>query len=193
MRRSIILILLTAFTWCTAFGQSPPQQPVFEVATVKPAAPRNAGSAAGPRSTGTPPASSRADRSLITYTGATLKHLLVMAYNLRSNQVIGPSWLDSEKYDVIAKIPEGAAREQITLMLQALLLERFRMSVHWATNEAQVYTLVVGKSGPKLTKSQPDTKKASLSGSQGAWHSRGQVWQILPVRYPHFWIDPSST
>jgi uncharacterized protein (TIGR03435 family) len=49
-------------------------------------------------------------------------------------------------------------------MLQALLLERFRMSVHWATTEAKVYALVVGKSGPKLTRSKPDTKKSVLYG-----------------------------
>jgi uncharacterized protein (TIGR03435 family) len=58
-------------------------------------------------------------------------------------------------------------------MLQALLLERFRMSVHWTTKEAQVYALVVGKSGPKLIKSQPDTKESLFFGTSGRLELKG--------------------
>jgi uncharacterized protein (TIGR03435 family) len=150
------------------------QVPAFEVASVKPATPRDAGSATGPRPTGAPPASSQGDPSLSIYSGATLKALLIRAYALRPYQIVGPSWLDSEKYDVIAKVPEGASREQIPLMLQTLLLERFRMSVHWGSKEAPIYALVVGKSGPKLTRSQPDTKKSVFFG-QGRLALKGST------------------
>jgi hypothetical protein len=91
MRRPSILILLTAFAWRTAFGQLPSQKPVSGAASVKPAIPRNAGSAAGPRSTGAPPASSQGDPSLVIYAGIVLKDLLIRAYGLRSYQIVGPS------------------------------------------------------------------------------------------------------
>ena len=80
----------------------------------------------------------------------------------------------SEKYDIIAKVPEGASREQIPLMLQALLLERFRMSVHWGSKDAAIYALAVGKSGPKLTRSQPDAKKSVFLG-QGRLALKGST------------------
>ncbi len=153
---------------------SAPQQPVFEVASVRPAAPRNSVSGAAPRPTGAPPASLQADPSFVIYRGATLKMLLMRAYALRPYQIVGPSWFDKERYDVIAKVPEGASREQIPLMLQALLLERYRMSVHWESKEAKVFALVVSKSGSRLTRSQPDTK-GSVSYTLGRLALKGST------------------
>jgi uncharacterized protein (TIGR03435 family) len=174
MKHYIILVVLTAFTWSAARGQLP-QQPVFEVASIKPAIPQNTGLAGGPRAAGALPASSQSDRSLVRYAGVTLRDLLTRAYELRSYQIVGPSWLGSERYDVNAKVPEDTTREQIPLMLQALLLERFRMSVHWENKESQVYALVVSKSGPKLTKSQPNTKKSLLFGFTGHLELKGST------------------
>jgi len=91
MRRPSILILLTAFARRTAFGQLPSPKPVSEAASVKPAITRNAGSAAGPRSTGAPPASPRGDPIPVIYAGIALKDLLIRAYGLRSHQIAGPS------------------------------------------------------------------------------------------------------
>ena len=64
---------------------------VSEAASVKPAITRNAGSAAGPRSTGAPPASPQGDPILVIYAGIALKDLLIRAYGLRSHQIVGPS------------------------------------------------------------------------------------------------------
>jgi uncharacterized protein (TIGR03435 family) len=53
-------------------------------------------------------------------------------------------------------MPEGAAREQIPAMLQALLAERFALDAHRENRPRSVYALVVGKGGPKF-------KEADLS------------------------------
>ena len=62
----------------------------------------------------------------------------------------------NERFDVLAKMPEGATKEQVPEMLQALLAERFKLAIHHDTKELSVYALVVGKGGPKLKESPPD-------------------------------------
>jgi len=55
-----------------------------------------------------------------------------------------------ENYDVTARVPFGATKEQFQLMLQNLLAERFGLQVHRETKEIPTYILTVGKSGSKL-------------------------------------------
>src|SRR5262249_21050048 len=67
--------------------------------------------------------------------------------------ITGPAWLDSERFDITAKVPDGVSKEQIPAMLQVLLAERFKMTVRKEGKEEPIYGLVVGKGGPKLKKS----------------------------------------
>jgi uncharacterized protein (TIGR03435 family) len=83
------------------------------------------------------------DPSQVAYTNLRLKDLLLTAYGLRSYQIAGPDWLDTERYDVIANIPPGATKEQFPLMPQDLLLERFKISLHHETKDLPLYELVV--------------------------------------------------
>jgi uncharacterized protein (TIGR03435 family) len=124
-----------------------PATPKFEIASVRRAAPPQAG--AGVRDAvrggpGTP------DPSRVAYTNLRLKDLLLTAYGLKGYQIAGPDWLDTERYDVIANIPPGATKEQFPLMLQDLLLERFKISFHHETKDLPLYELVVAKNGRKL-------------------------------------------
>ena len=64
--------------------------------------------------------------------------------------ISGPSWLDSELYTVIAKIPPGANRDEVDLMLQRLLAGRFHLKSHSAFKNLPVYELVVARGGAKL-------------------------------------------
>jgi uncharacterized protein (TIGR03435 family) len=93
------------------------------------------------------------DPRQINFSGVTLCGLVIRAYDLRPNQLVGPEWLKSKWYSLVAKVPNGAPPGQIPAMLQNLLAERFKMRVHWKTEEVQGYALVVGKNGPKITKS----------------------------------------
>lgn len=134
-----------------AFGQTDASGPAFEVASVKVSPPPPPGvvtirMGGGPDST---------DPGRITYTGVTLKPLIAKAYGVKEYQVEGPQWLDNERYDIIATIPKGADKEQVGLMMQRLLAERFKLTVHHDQKPLAVYTLSVAKGGPKLTDVDP--------------------------------------
>jgi uncharacterized protein (TIGR03435 family) len=82
---------------------------------------------------------------------ATLKDLVAFAYQVRTYQVTkGPGWFDAEKFDITAKTDEQATSDQLKLMLEALLADRFQLSFHREIKETPVYDLVVAKDGPKL-------------------------------------------
>jgi uncharacterized protein (TIGR03435 family) len=120
------------------------QTPHFEVASVKPA------TAAGAmfRCTGGPGTS---DPGTLTCTNYALSYLVMMAYHLHQFQLTSPSWMETARYDVTAKIPPGTDTRQFELMQQALLAERFALQCHFGDKAATVYELVVAKGGPKLT------------------------------------------
>ena len=90
------------------------------------------------------------DPGRIFYHGVSLKMVLARAYNMRPEQISGPSWLGSERYTIEAKLPPGTDAEGLRSMLQKLLVERFQLSVHKEVKETPVYRLKVAKNGPKL-------------------------------------------
>jgi len=72
------------------------------------------------------------------------------AYQLQLNQVLGPSWLDKNEYDIDARSAAVDTREQHALMLRSLVAERFKLTEHSEIREMRVYELVISKSGPKI-------------------------------------------
>src|ERR1051326_4917753 len=125
----------------------------FEVESVKPK------DRPPPRGPGGVPMRGRLGNShpgRLFYPYSTLTALLMTAYGLKSYQVVGPEWLETDHYEVTAKVPGGATREQVNEMLRNLLAERFKMTVHTEQRETAVYNLVVARGGPKLTKSATD-------------------------------------
>lgn len=121
----------------------------FEVASVKPAPPPASGSFVPPIRGG--PGTNDPER--ITYGHASLKYLLINAYNVKEYQISGPGWIDTKLYEISAKLPPGATKEQLRVMLQSLLAERFKLKLHRETREFSGYELVVGKNGSKLKES----------------------------------------
>ncbi len=141
--------VLAAFVLCSAAPAQQPQGPTFEVATVKPAAPQPmgrimAGMRGGPGTN---------DPGQWQANNLPLSRLIAIAYDVRSYQVSSPSWMDSERFDIIAKVPPGTTKEQFNLMLQNLLAERFRLVVHKESKDGPVYALVVAKGGVKIKES----------------------------------------
>src|SRR5687767_11860341 len=94
------------------------------------------------------------DPGRVNYKNVSLKDVLQRAYGVRKPQITGPEWLDSDRYDIVAKVPEGVSDDQIPAMLQNLLTERFKLTLLRETKEMPVYALVVGKNGPKLEKAE---------------------------------------
>jgi|SRR5208337_1627287 len=136
-----------------------------------------------------------------TATGATTEFLIEDAYNVKHFQVSGgPSWINSERYDVDAKeedsdfealqkLPPDQRGEQIRLRVQSLLADRFKLTFHRETKELPVYALVVAKNGPKLQEAKPgDTYPNGMKGLDGRAHAgmmrmgRGQLTgQAIPL------------
>jgi uncharacterized protein (TIGR03435 family) len=89
----------------------------------------------------------------------TLRVILAAAFNLTPRAVSGgPSWVDSDRYDVVAKAP-GEVRptsyEQMA-MLRKLLTDRFKLTFHREKKEFTIYALTIASKGSKLTASKPD-------------------------------------
>jgi uncharacterized protein (TIGR03435 family) len=97
--------------------------------------------------------------------------LIQQAYDVRSYQIIGgPGWLNTERYDIVAKAETpDINRETLKVLLQSLLAERFNLQIHRETKELPIYELVVGKDGHKLKKSevQPNTEAESRPADAG--------------------------
>jgi uncharacterized protein (TIGR03435 family) len=154
---------LMVFTACV-FGQSAAAPAAFEVASVKPNKIGSAGGKDEIRESVDSTPSSLAMRSV------SLKSCLKWAYGVKDYQISGPGWLASEKYDVVAKTGRPATDDELRLMLQTLLAERFQMALHRETKELPMYALVVGKSGPKLQESKggSGSKEHGITIDKGA-------------------------
>jgi uncharacterized protein (TIGR03435 family) len=73
--------------------------------------------------------------------------LIREAYPAQVPELVGaPDWVTSDPYDVIAKAEGNPTREEIRLMLQSLLAERFKLAVHFETREQPVFALVLARS-----------------------------------------------
>jgi uncharacterized protein (TIGR03435 family) len=138
--RSVSRLPLLALLCLPAFAQPAPRAE-FEVASVKPSPP----SAPAQLQIGL-----HIDGAQVRCTYLSLKDYIRSAYRLGENQISGPDWIASERFDISAKIPEGSTREQVPQMLQALLEDRFQLKSHRETKDFPVYGLTVAKSGLKL-------------------------------------------
>lgn len=142
-RRSITALFLSA---CAALAQNQPTRPPFEVASVKLVEQGRSrlGSLRGGPGTNSPGQLSGT---------ASLKTLLMRAYELKNYQISGPSWMDSQRYEIVAKVPADASKGQVSLMLQSLIAERFHLVAHRESRELPIFALVVGKNCPKFKES----------------------------------------
>jgi uncharacterized protein (TIGR03435 family) len=153
-------------------AQTPPAKPQFEVASVKPVAndqtgERNARLREMMRSIWKPGMIPMDDPGRVRLENWALLDLIAAAYRVRASQVSGPAWLSDQSFDIEAKAPDGAPKEELNAMLQSLLEERFGLKVHRDTRTGQGFALVVGKNGPKLKPAEPPPAPAQgLTGEE---------------------------
>jgi len=144
--------------------------PSFEVATIKPSRPDERLSILV----------SPGGRQFST-TDSSLINLITFAYRLQPRQVTGgPAWLETEKYDLLARpdTPGMPSEKQLETMLQKLLADRFKLSFHREKKELSVYAITVGKTGPKLTKSDGDPNGLPGLGFRGPGRFNGRNTNI---------------
>ncbi|HWB86457.1 MAG TPA: TIGR03435 family protein [Bryobacteraceae bacterium] len=106
------------------------------------------------------------DQSRVEYRQISLLTLIRRAYP-DDFDVLGPPWIRQGFYDVVAKMPAGATKDDIPGMLQRMLKERFHFVTHQESRMTKVYDLVVEKGGPKLQPCQVGDEPAQPhAGSQ---------------------------
>jgi uncharacterized protein (TIGR03435 family) len=133
-------------------GQTTAAALAFDVASIKPSEPITPAMVQAGRIH----AGMRIDGSRVDIGNFTLLQLITKAYDVKTYQVQGPSWMTpaAQRFDIVANLPAGATKEQVPQMLQALLAERFKLVIHRDTKEHNVYALVVAKGGAKITQTQ---------------------------------------
>jgi uncharacterized protein (TIGR03435 family) len=148
---SASLVLAT----CAAFGQTTPNKMTFEVASVKPAVPIDLMKLAATMQQGgeMPKLGPHVDGARAEYIYLAIKDLITIAYKVKPYQITGPDWMANERFDIYAKMPEGASKDDAPKMLQALLEDRFKLATHRESKEHPVLALLVGKGGPKMKES----------------------------------------
>lgn len=77
---------------------------------------------------------------------ASMVDLVSTAYGVEPDTVFGrPTWLESDRFEIIAKAPPKSSEADRKLMLQALLAERFKLVVHKEEKPLDVFTLTARK------------------------------------------------
>jgi len=154
--RALTYISSVALLSGWAFGQPATAPPAFDIADIH----------GSPRSASPRPVMAggflRAGRYELRQ--ATMVDLIKTAYSVDDDKVQGgPSWLETDRFDVVAKAPPTTSTENIKLMLQALLADRFKLVVHADTKPLSVFVLSLGKGKPKLK----EADSSAAPGCQG--------------------------
>jgi uncharacterized protein (TIGR03435 family) len=148
-------IAIIAVATTAAFAQNPESRSpfAFDVASVKP---NNLAEQAPSRISGPTP-------GRFTITNVPLRFILLHAFGLLDHQLIGaPAWTLSETFDITGTYPQALmpTDDNTRVMLQTLLADRFRLTMHRETRELPMYALVLvrkdGALGPQLTRSTVD-------------------------------------
>lgn len=132
------------------------------------------------------------DPGRVALIGDPLRALIMEAFDVKLDQVIGPPWLDAECYTVIARLPEGATKDRLPEMFQALLVERFKLAAHKENRVRPGYLLVVDKGGPKFKQSAPSFGPAGrpnqvrFGAAPGASGIKGSITMAMLA---HFLTD----
>ena len=135
--------------------------------------------------------------TLFSAISVPLLHYITFAYKLSGTEELAlrmdywagldlhvPDWVRNDRYDIEARTSEPATKDQMRLMMQSLLAERFKLAVHWEAREVPVFALVLatpGMPGPQLqphsaiddcvTTALPESSDSSASGGAQGTHA----------------------
>jgi uncharacterized protein (TIGR03435 family) len=147
-------VVVTAGLVLSGMAFSQPQAELeFEVASVRAVGAGNIvrGLRGGPETT---------DPTRFTAVDVDLRTLVSHAYGLPLDQLSVPSWFANEQHTIVAKVPPGATKEQFHVMLQDLLAQRFKMTLHREKKDLTVYEMVAAKNGLTVKESVADATPA---------------------------------
>ncbi len=95
---------------------------------------------------------------LLLMSNHAVSDFILFAYNLDLREEIAmsstlPKWARTERFNIEARGPASATKDQMRLMMQSLLANRFKLAVHFETHVQPILNLVLataGKTGPQL-------------------------------------------
>jgi uncharacterized protein (TIGR03435 family) len=120
----------------------------------------------------------------VSMRNVSLRFCVQWAYELKPFQLGTPGWMESDRYDIVAKSAGPVAVEQLRRMMQALLAERFKLTLHHETKEMSMYALVAGKK-PKLQPAKgegPGVMKPNGGALEFRNMTMGELAERLPAR-----------
>lgn len=164
--------LLLMLSCVPAFSQPPSTPLSFEVAEVK------------VNKSGDLRITAELNSGRVTVRNAPMKLLITAAYHIPESVLEGgPGWLETDRFDVIAKASPTTPEEDLRLMLRTLLAERFKLAVHNEQKPTTAYVLTVGKRGHKLQESETAKPGDDRCGpGQGAPGDQHIVCQRMTMR-----------
>ncbi len=169
--KSVLLFLIA--TAPSAFAQGSGTANVhFEVASVRPSP--------------VPPThfAFTIDQHGVDFGNISMETIVETAYGLESWQIRGLPWFQDARFDIRAQAPSGATREQVPMMLRALLAERFGLKSHIESKESVVYALVAGKEGPKMKVAAENPEKPDFGSRQVLQRIASSSGQQFILREP---------
>ena len=158
MFRAIAALFLVPLS---VLAQDQPARPAFEVASIK----LNTSGAPGPQKERFLPG------GRLELGNATLKEMIGPIYGVKRDMIVGgPKWIDSDRFDIVAKADRETPVPQLLQMVRTLLEERFQLKYHTEEKVMPTYALVVAKGGAKLKKSSGQGRQScnSRAGESGA-------------------------
>jgi uncharacterized protein (TIGR03435 family) len=160
--------ILCASTLCAAAALAQQTSPkiAFEVVSIK---------APEPQPMNQIRMSRNSDPGRVRFGYFSLKDYIRVAYRVKDFQVEGPEWMDTARFDVEGKFPEGGTEAQVPEMLQSMLADRFKLTIHRETKDHAIYALVPAKGGPRLKKAEAPA--APAPGAAGP-RSGGMTVQV---------------
>ena len=170
------LIVASAFTAPRVRAQAPAGQsqegatdgPAFDVASIRP-------------NSGEGPSGSRFDPTGVTIRSTRLLDLISMAYQMPYSRVTATNPLARDllgtRYDIVAKADHEVPKDQLLVMLQTLLAERFKLMLHHESKVQPVYKLIVAKNGPRIKESKsPYTPDQTCNFPQCTVFNNTEMW-----------------
>ena len=154
----------------TAVAQTAPP-PAFEVASVR----------INPNFRQNDPRTARQDvqstAGSLTMRNVPMTGMVSWAFQVQQPLISGPDGMDGQRYDIFAKAGHPAKDDEMRLMLQTLLAERFHLAVHRETRQMAVQVMLVAKSGIKMKKSESEGPMQSVEDPV-----KGSINQHVPIR-----------
>jgi uncharacterized protein (TIGR03435 family) len=180
MIRTLTFTALLALALHDCHCQDLAKAPAFEIASITPCKP------------GTPePPGEHAGMVQFTYPGGrftaeatTVKYLLEWAYGILPAQHSGgPSWMETDRYNIVAKAQGNATEREMKLMAQTLLADRFKLTFHRETNEMPVVVVSLGKTNPKLFPAKEgETHSIHVAPKDGEDHKTSS-YHVVATRF----------